>query len=354
MRKRVGVPTETKDQEHRVVLDPTGVGLVVRAGHEVRVQAGAGVGGGFTDEAYRQVGAQIVDDADKAWNVDLVAKVKEPRPEEYQFFHDGLTLFAFLHLANDPALVTALTAAGVEAYAFETLEDRGSLPLLAPMSEIAGRAATIIAAQCLATPTGGSGVLVGGAAGVPPARAVVVGLGVAGSCAARGLRGLDAQVTGVDIDLPRLYEVQREGTVDGTLISSPDAVNEAVAQADIVVGAALVAGARAPMVVSQEAVARMRPGSVIVDIAIDQGGCVATSRPTTLSAPTYTTRGVVHYCVTNIPGQYPRTASRALSAAVAPRLVRLLENGDDPALSGARNVSGGALVHAAVSASLGQ
>ncbi|MQB01276.1 MAG: alanine dehydrogenase [Actinobacteria bacterium] len=352
MVKRVGIPVEMKDHERRVVLDPSGAGLIVRAGHELVVQAGAGRGAGFSDEAYVAVGAQIVDDASKVWEADVVVKVKEPQPSEYRFFREGLTLFAFLHLAADPGLVEALSRARVEAWAFETLEDRGALPLLTPMSEIAGRASAIIAAQCLGSPAGGGGILVGGAAGVPPARAVVVGLGIAGASAARGLRGLDAHVTGVDIDLLRLYGRLRDGTVSATLVSSPDALMESVAEADVVVGAALITGARAPVIVTDEMVRAMRPGAVIIDIAIDQGGCVATSRPTTLSEPTYVEHGVLHYCVTNIPGQYPRTASRALAAAVAPRLLRLLQRPDDPGLVGASNVSQGRIVHPAVAAAV--
>jgi alanine dehydrogenase len=220
------------------------------------------------------------------------------------------------------------------------------------MSEIAGRAAAIMGAYHLSAPVGGSGTMMGGAAGALPARVVVLGLGVAGSMAARGARGLDAEVTGVDVDLDRLHRAHLEGTVTATLVSSPQAVGDAVAAADLVVGAALVPGARAPVVVTADQVARMRPGSVVVDLAIDQGGCIETARPTTLSEPTYTVDGVVHYCVTNVPGQYPRTASRALSAAVTPRLLRLAADPDDPGLAGALNVRAGEIVHPAVRSAL--
>jgi alanine dehydrogenase len=278
----------------------------------------------------------------------VVVKVKEPQPDEFRHFRAELTLFTYLHLAAEPELTRALVDSGVRAYAYETLTDRGGLPLLAPMSEIAGRAAAIIGAERLSAAYGGSGTLMGGAAGVPPAKAVVIGLGVAGTVAARGVRGLDAHVTGVDVDLQRLYEHHLDGTVDATQVSEPALVAEHVRAADLVVGAALVPGARAPTVVTEEMVASMRTGSVVVDLAIDQGGCIETARPTTLSEPTYVEHGVVHYCVTNVPGQFPRTASAALSAAVAPRLLRLLDDPEDRGLEGALNVADGRIVHPAV------
>ncbi len=349
---RIGVPTETKDRERRVALDPNGVSAAVRAGHTVLVQSGAGDGAGFSDDEYATVGAEIVDGAADAWAADLVVKVKEPQPAEFEHFRDGLMLFTYLHLAAEPDLAKALAASGVDAYAYETLTDRGRLPLLAPMSEIAGRTAPIAGATFLAAHVGGSGVLIGGAAGVPQARVVVVGLGVAGGLAARGAKGLDAVVFGVDVDLARLGEAAHDGDVTSTVASSERAVAEVVRDADLVIGAALVPGARAPIVVTEEHVASMRPGSVIVDLAIDQGGCIETSRPTTLSEPTYVAHDVVHYCVTNVPGQYPRTASRALAAAVAPRLLKLAEDPEHQALEGAANVIDGELVHPAVAEAL--
>jgi alanine dehydrogenase len=357
----VGLPAETKDRERRIALTPSAVGLLVARGHRVRVERGAGVGAGFSDDAYAVAGAALTD-ATEAWGADLVVKVKEPQPDEYPFFRPDLTLFTYLHLAAEPALTAALLAAGTHGYAYETLTDHG-LPLLAPMSEVAGRAAAVIGASQLSTAQGGSGTLPGGAAGVPPARAVVLGMGVAGTLAARGLRGLDMHVTGVDVDLERLFRHRMDGTVDATQVSEPDAVGQLVTEADLVIGAALVPGARAPMVVSEAQVAAMRPGSVVLDLAIDQGGCIATSRPTSLSDPTYVVHGVVHYCVTNVPGQFPRTASAALSAAVLPRAVlladRLAAQGpsaaplrvtDTTGLDGACNVSAGRIVHAAVAA----
>lgn len=353
----IGLPTETKDKERRVALTPSAVALAIERGHEVLVQAGAGLGAGIPDQAYEAVGARLVPEAAEVWGADVVVKVKEPQPAEQAHFRPGLTLFAYLHLAAEPELTDALLSSGTTGYAFETLTDRHGLPLLAPMSEIAGRAAAIMGAAALSSANGGSGTLMGGAAGVPPAKVVVIGMGVAGTMAARGARGLDAHVTGVDVDLQRLYDHHLDGTIDATQISEPQLVGEHVRVADLVVGAALVPGARAPVVVTEEQIDAMRPGSVVVDLAIDQGGCIATSRPTSLSEPTFIAHGVVHYCVTNVPGQFPRTASAALSAAVTPRLLRLaddLANGragtpeQSAQLSGSLNVAGGKLVHPAV------
>lgn len=359
----VGVPRERKDRERRVVLTPSSVSLIRGAGHRVLVESGAGVGAGFSDDAYRAAGAEIVATADEAWAARIVVKVKEPIVEEHRYFRDDLVLFSYLHLAPEQELAERLIAAGTAAYAFETLRSV-NLPLLAPMSEIAGRAAAIIAAHQLSAMGGGSGTLAGGAAGVPPARAVVIGMGVAGTMAARGLRGLDAHVTGVDLDLGLLLERRIDGTLDATQASEPQALDALVAEADILIGAALVPGARAPRIVDEDQVARMRPGSVVLDLAVDQGGCIATARPTTLSDPTYVTHGVVHYCVTNVPGQFPRTASAALSAAVAPRLVRLathVETGAAhdpvgaaslPELRESANVVAGRIVHPGVASAL--
>lgn len=348
----IGLPAEIKDGERRVALDPNAVSTASKAGHRVLVQAGAGEGAGFSDAEYVKAGGEIVATAADAWAADLVVKVKEPQPQEFAFFRPDLMLFAYLHLAAEPALAKALAARGVAAYAFETLTEGRGLPLLAPMSEIAGRTAPIAGASYLAAHRGGSGVLLGGAAGVPPAKVVVIGLGVAGTLAARGAGGLDALVTGVDIDLGRLGVAAHDRDVDVTIASNELAVAEAVAESDLVIGAALVPGARAPLVVSREHVAAMRPGSVIVDLAIDQGGCIETARPTSLSNPVYVEHDVVHYCVTNVPGQYPRTASRALSAAVAPRLLKLATDPRHPALEGAANVINGEFVHPAVAEAL--
>ena len=359
----IGVPRERKDLERRVVLTPSSVSSVTAAGHRVLVERGAGLGAGFDDADYRAAGADIVATAEDAWSATIVVKVKEPIADEFRHFRDDLVVFSYLHLAPERALTEHLLAAGTAAYAFETLRD-GSLPLLAPMSEIAGRAAAIIAASRLSAVDGGSGTLMGGAAGVPPARVVVIGMGVAGSMAARGLRGLDAHVTGVDLDLGVLLARRLDGTLDATQASEPAALDRLIADADALIGAALVPGARAPMVVSEQQVAGMRPGSLVLDLAVDQGGCIATARPTTLSDPTYVVHGVLHYCVTNVPGQFPRTASAALSAAVTPRLLRLAGHvgagsARDPGLAsgleGVResaNVVAGRITHPGVASAL--
>ncbi len=349
MVQSIGLPKEIKDGERRVALDPSAVKSCIQAGFDVFVETDAGVGAGFSNADYEAVGAKIASSADDTWAADLVVKVKEPQRSEWGFFRKNLILFAYLHLAAEPDLAQALVASGIDAYAYETLEERGGLPLLAPMSEVAGRTAAIVGAHYLAS---GSGVLLGGSAGVPPARVLVIGMGVAGTMAARGARGMDAEVTGVDIDLHRLYTAQQEGTLTATLASSEHAISEAIQDADLVVGAALVTGAKAPKLVLREHVASMKSGSVIVDLAIDQGGCVETSRPTSHSNPIYEELGVIHYCVTNVPGQYPKTASRALSAAVVPKLVRLARDPGDSALKGSLNVAKGEVVHPVVAAAL--
>ena len=347
--KVIGIPREIKDGERRVALDPGAVSALVRVGARVLVEAGAGAGAGFSDADYRSGGAEIVPSADDAWSADLVVKVKEPLPGEWRFFRPDLTLFCYLHLAACPELAQALVEAGSTAFAFETVVHDGALPLLAPMSEIAGRIAPIVGAFYLSK---GSGTLLGGAAGVPPARVVVIGLGVAGTMAARGARGLDAEVVGVDLDLARLRAARCDGTVTSTVVSSPAPVAEVLAAADLVIGAALVPGARAPVVVNTEHIRTLKPGSVVVDLAVDQGGCIATTRPTSLSDPVYECEGVLHYCVTNMPGQYPRTASRALSAALSPLAMAMFDDPDAAPLRGGLNVYDGRIVHAAVAAAV--
>ena len=346
----IGIPAERKERERRVVLDPPAVRMLTDAGAAVRVEIDAGIGAGFSNADYEQAGAEMCADRAEIWAADVVCKVKEPIPDEWPLFRPGLRIFAFLHLAANRELAEALVQSRVEAFAFETTTDpRGGLPLLAPMSEIAGRVAPIVGSLHLAH---GSGTLVGGAAGVPPGRVVVIGMGVAGTLAARGARGLDGHVTGIDVNLERLYDARLRGALDSSLVSSRAAVAAAVADADLVIGAALVVGARTPVVVSREMVAGMRPGSVIVDLSIDQGGCIETARPTTLSNPTYVENEVIHYCVTNVPGQYPRTASRALAAAVAPRLRALALDAEEFLLANALNVADGELVHPEVAYAL--
>lgn len=346
----VGVPAEIKDGEHRIALDPTGVHELVRNDVHVIVESNAGHYARFNDEDFIAAGAKIVKSAAEAWSADLVIKVKEPQPSEWVYFRQDLMLFCYLHLAAEPSLADALRSAGTTAYAFETLEDHdGSLPILAPMSEIAGRAAAFVGATELANSLG---IMVGGVAGVPPAHALVIGLGTAGTSAARGLRGLDAQVTGVDINLSRLRSAQEHGFVTSTIASRRNAIAEALESVDLVVGAALVPGARAPIVVPRELLRRMKPGSVIIDLAIDQGGCVESSRPTSLSHPTYVDEQIVHYCVTNVPGHYPRSATTALSAALAPYANLLIHSPDDDRLVSARNIAGGKIVHPIVAKAL--
>ncbi len=349
MVKTVGLPTEVKDGERRVALDPHAVATLTSAGLRVRVQQGAGIAAGFEDSEYRSAGADVVPDAAEVWASELVVKVKEPLRCEWKWFRPGLKLFGYLHLAAAPDLARALQETGVEAHAFETVREGRHLPLLAPMSDIAGRSAAIMGAYYLAQ---GSGTVLGGSAGVPPARVVVVGVGVAGTMAARGARGMDAEVTGVDIDLERLRRLHLDGTLTATLASSSSAIGETLAEADLVVGAALVPGARAPIVVDAAQVRSMRKGSVVVDLAIDQGGCIETSHPTSLSDPVYEETGVIHYCVTNVPGQFPRTASRALSAAIASRVLQLALDPSDPLLTGSLNVAHGRVVHPVVAAAL--
>lgn len=346
----LGIPKETKDGERRVVLDPDAVATLTASGIEVRVETSAGVGAGFLDEDYRCAGATIVSTAEDAWGAQVVIKVKEPVKAEWKYFRPGLVLFSYLHLASAAPLATALIETGVTAIAFETVSNASGLPLLAPMSEIAGRAAPLIGANLLKS---GPGIMLGGAAGVAPARVVVIGLGVAGVMAARGARGLDAEVTGIDVDLVKLRDARAHNTITSTVVSSKAGIARTIANADLVIGAALVPGARAPIVVTADHVASMRPGSVVVDLAVDQGGCIETTRPTSLSNPTYEVGGVAHYCVTNVPGQFPQTASRALSAAAAPHVLDLMSDPDTPKLIAGYNVKGGKIVHPVVAASLG-
>ncbi len=355
----VGVPKEVLDNESRVALTPFGAAALVRAGHTVLIQASAGEGSGFSDDEYRQVGAQVVADAADAWAAELVLKVKEPQPSEYRFLRAGQILFAFLHLAAAPGLAGQLIERGVTAIAYETVRAAdGTLPLLAPMSTIAGRMAPQIAAQYLTRVYGGRGKLLAGVPGVAPARVVVLGAGTVGTNAARIALGMGAFVTLFDANLERLRQL--DAILSGrviTMASSPAAIAEAVRTADVVIGAVLVPGGRAPILVTEEMVTSMQPGAVIIDVAVDQGGCVATIRPTTHSAPVYTVHGVLHYGVTNMPGAVPRTATMALCDATLPYVLRLAERGldalDDPALALGLNTFQGMVIHPAVAAALG-
>lgn len=318
---QIGLPREIKSDENRVALTPGGVQTLVRDGHAVLVQASAGSGSGFEDEDYQQAGAQLVADAAAAWSADMVVKVKEPLEAEYQFFRPDQILFTYLHLAPVPALTGALVERGVTAVAYETVQlPDGSLPLLTPMSEVAGRMAPQLGAQFLERPHGGRGILLGGVAGVRPGRVTVVGGGIVGTNAARIAMGLGAEVTILDINADRLRQLDDLfGGRLHTLMSNEFNIADAVAECDLLVGAVLIPGARAPHLVTEEMVRSMRSGSVIIDVAIDQGGSIATiDRVTTHSQPTYERHGVIHYAVANMPGAVPRTSTMALTHVTLP------------------------------------
>jgi alanine dehydrogenase len=333
---RIAVPREIKNREYRVALTPSGVRELTSAGHEVEVQSTAGEGAGFDDAAYVAAGARIGADVEALFaRAQLIVKVKEPQPQECRRLKAGQALFTYLHLAADRAQAENLMASGVTAIAYETITaPDGSLPLLAPMSEIAGRMSVAVASQCLMKAQGGAGLLLGGVPGVLPARVAVLGGGVAGSHAAQMAVGMGADVTIVDRSLPRLRQLAVEfGHALKTEYSTRDAVERLVRDADVVIGSVLIRGEAAPRLVTRAMVAGMRPGSVLVDIAIDQGGCFETSRPTSHDAPTYVDEGVVHYCVTNMPGAVPRTSTAALTHATLPYIKALADKGIAGALS---------------------
>ena len=359
---RVGIPAEAKNHEYRVAITPAGVHQLAAAGHEVLVQAGAGSGSAVSDAQYAAAGATVVPEAARVWGeADLVCKVKEPVPSEYRHLREDLVLFTYLHLAADRQQTDALLAAGTTAIAYETVQlaDR-SLPLLAPMSEVAGRLAAQVGAYHLMRSAGGSGRLLGGVPGVTPGRVVVIGGGVAGQHAAEVALGMRADVTVLDVSVPRLRELDTAfGGRVRTLASSAYAVREAVTEADLVVGAVLVPGARAPKLVTDDMVAAMRPGSVLVDVAVDQGGCFESTRPTTHDDPTFRVHDAVFYCVANMPGAVPVTSTRALTNATLPYLTALAGRGwrealaADPALAAGLATHGGRLFHAGVGAAHG-
>ena len=359
---RVGVPREIKIQEYRVGLTPASVRELVLHGHQVVVEHDAAAGIGISNDMYRAAGAAIADTADAVFaDAELIVKVKEPQPQEIARLREGQVLFTYLHLAADKEQTLGLMRSGATCIAYETVTDsRGALPLLAPMSEVAGRMAVQVGAHCLEKEQGGAGVLLGGVPGVPPGKVVVLGGGVSGTNAARMAVGLEASVTIIDKSLPRLYELDLQfGPRATTLFSTAETIEQAVLSADLVIGAVLVPGAAAPKLVSRAMVQRMRPGSVLVDISIDQGGCFETSRPTTHSDPTYVEHGVVHYCVTNMPGAVARTSAFALNNATLPFVLALAGKGwrvalaDDPHLRNGLNVHAGKVTHAAVARDLG-
>ncbi|MEB3360263.1 MAG: alanine dehydrogenase [Synechococcales bacterium] len=328
----IGVPKETKDQEFRVGLSPDSVRVLSDQGHQVFVESGAGVGAGFTDEAYLQAGSKIVPHAKDAWDRDLVVKVKEPLPAEYPFLKTEQIVFTYLHLAANRSLVERLMESGTTAIAYETVElpDRPILPLLTPMSIIAGRLSVQLGARFLERQQGGRGVLLGGVPGVRPGRVVILGGGVVGTEAARIAVGLGAHVRIVDINVERLsYLETLFGSRVELLYSSAPQIEAIVPDADLVVGAVLVPGRKPPILVSADLVAQMRTGAVIVDVAVDQGGCVETLHPTSHSHPTYEVNGVVHYGVPNMPGAVPWTATQALNNSTLPYVIKLANRGLD-------------------------
>ncbi|HTY48357.1 MAG TPA: alanine dehydrogenase [Steroidobacteraceae bacterium] len=357
---RIGVPREIKNHEYRVALVPAGVRELVAAGHEVTVESGAGAGVGLPDDRYAAAGARIADRDEVFRSSGLIVKVKEPQLPECALLSKDQVLFTYLHLAADPAQAAALQKSGVTAIAYETVTAAdGSLPLLTPMSEIAGRMSIQVAAHCLQRAQGGAGVLLGGVPGVSPAKVAVLGGGVAGTHAAEMALGLGADVTVVERSLKRLRELAaRFGGRLRTVYSTAEAVEQLVSDADVVIGAVLVPGAAAPHLVTRAMVSRMRPGSVLVDIAIDQGGCIETSRPTTHAQPTFEVGAVVHYCVTNMPGAVPRTSAYALTNATLPYVKALADLGAleamrrDPHLAAGLNVRAGTICHPAVAEAL--
>jgi alanine dehydrogenase len=332
----IGVPKEIKNNENRVGLTPGGVAAFIGQGHEVWVETGAGLGSGFSDEAYKEAGAKIVSSAKEAWSAEMVMKVKEPLKEEYGYFREGLILYTYLHLAAEPELTKALIDNKVAAIAYETIQlDNGSLPLLTPMSEVAGRMSIQIGAQFLEKAKGGKGVLLGGVPGVLPAEVVIVGGGIVGTNAAKMAVGLGASVTILDISAERLRQLDDlfQGRVK-TLMSNPYNLANAVKKADLLIGAVLIPGARAPRLVTEDMVKSMEEGSVIVDVAIDQGGSIETvDRITTHSNPTYVKHGVLHYAVANIPGSVARTSTLALSNVTVPYGLQLANKGVVQAVS---------------------
>ncbi|MFW5867716.1 MAG: alanine dehydrogenase [Armatimonadota bacterium] len=354
---RVGVPREIKDGEHRVALAISGVDALTRGGHEVLVEHGAGADSGISDDDYEAHGARIVDAA-TAWDdAEMVMKVKEPLPEEYDRLRPGLILFTYLHLASSRELTEALLERKVVGIAYETVQtEHGHLPLLEPMSEVAGRLATQVGARCLESTWGGRGVLMGGVTGVPPAEVVIIGAGTVGQNAAQIALGYGAQVTLLDINarpLRHMEEITHGKLI--TLFSNPYAIERAASFADLLVGAVLIPGARAPRLVTEEMVKGMKPGAAIVDVAIDQGGCIETIRQTSHSEPTYTKHGVVHYAVPNMPALVPRTSTLALTSVTLPYAQKIADMGateaceQDPVLAGGLNVIDGRIVHEAVS-----
>lgn len=355
----IGIPKENKDNEYRVALPPNGVRELVRHHHQVLVESRAGEGSGFSDDEYAKAGATIIHQVEEVWaRAEMILKVKEPQPQEYGFLRDDLVLFTYLHLAASEKLTHALLESGVIGLAYETVEDRnGHLPLLQPMSEVAGRMSTQIAAHYLERQEGGRGILMGGIPGVNPAHVVILGAGTVGTHAAQVALGMGARVTLLDVNMERLRYLDEVMGGRGrlmTLASNETNIAEAITTADAVIGAVLITGARAPRLVTRGMLSTMPRGSVIVDVAVDQGGCVETTRPTTHSDPTYFVDGVLHYGVANMPGAVPRTSSFGLANATLRYILRIADMGlhealrSDPGLAKGLNVYHGTITHPAV------
>lgn len=356
----IGLPKETKDNEYRVGMSPGTVHTLVEHGHQVRVQAGAGMESAFTDKDYRSAGADIVPEAEDAWSAQMVVKVKEPTEAEYRYLREDLILFTYLHLASNRLLTDTLLTAGTTGIAYETVQtESGELPLLAPMSEVAGRMATQIGATYLLKTLGGRGILMGGVPGVAPANVAILGAGIVGANAARVAVGMGAHVAVLDVNHNRLKYL--DDIFRGQLLTRmSDRLNiqELVYQADLVIGAVLIPGGRAPWLISKDMLPDMRRGAVIVDVAVDQGGCVETTHPTTHSQPVYEVDGVLHYCVTNMPGAVPRTSTFALNNQTAAYVVCLANEGldairHDRTLQHGLNVHRGLVTHPAVAEAFG-
>lgn len=356
----VGIPREIKTREYRVALTPSGARELAGDGHVVIVEKSAGVGSGFADEEYEGTGARVADKKNLFAEAELVVKVKEPLPEEYGFLESRHLLFTFLHLAPNRELTEMLLTKGITALGYETLEEGGSLPLLSPMSEIAGRMSPMMAGYFLQKPLGGSGILATGATGVAPAEAVVIGAGVVGSNAVRVAHAMGMNVTVINKGVEKLRHLDElYGGHIKTLPSTRQNIRDSVLNADVVVGAVLVKGENAPKLVTEDMVREMRKGSVVVDVSIDQGGCFETSRPTTHDDPVFEAHGVIHYCVANMPGSYPRTSTIALTNSTL-SYIRRLASGEpeslireDPAIRSAVNTYKGSVVHPGVAASMG-
>lgn len=359
----IGVPKEIKDHEFRVGLIPSSVQELIQHGHKVLVQQGAGCGISINDEEYVDVGASIIDSAEEIFaTADMIIKVKEPQPNECKMLRPGQILFTYLHLAADKTQASLLQQSGCIAIGYETVtNDRGQLPLLSPMSEVAGRMSIQAGAHCLEKIQGGRGVLLGGVPGVPAAHVVVLGGGVVGTNAIRMAMGMEARVTVLDKSLTRLKELDLQfGSKLNTVFSNEFNIEKYIQRADLVIGAVLIPGHSAPKLVSETMIKQMNPGSVVVDVAIDQGGCIATAKPTTHSAPTYQLHDVIHYCVTNMPGAVPRTSTFALNNVTLPFILQLANKGyqhamrEDLHLAMGLNVVEGRITHQAVAESIGE